>query len=84
MGKHFYTVHHMAGANPYLLSILQGELVFLVFLLSHLFPMMVRAATELNQVTVQEMIHIGNDILTSMQVLVNLEADAQEEINRNV
>jgi len=30
----------------------------------------------------QEMINIRNDLLTSMQTLVDVEADAREEINR--
>jgi hypothetical protein len=56
MSKHVSTVHCMAGASPYPLSILQGEFVFFADFLSHLFPMMVRAATELDLVRMQEMI----------------------------
>jgi len=82
MGEDVSVVHRMAGASPYPLSILQGKFVFLADFLSHLFPMMVRAATESDLVRMQEMINVGNDLLTSMQTLVDVEADAREEINR--
>jgi len=82
MSEHVSAVHRMAGASPYPPSILQGEFVFLADFLSHLFPMMVRAATESDLVRMQEMINVGNDLLTSMQTLVDVEANAREEINR--
>jgi hypothetical protein len=82
MDIHISTVHCLAGASPYPPSILQGEFIFLADFLSHLYPMMVRAATDSDLVRMQAMINVANDLLQSMQVLVDVEVDARQEINR--
>jgi hypothetical protein len=42
----------------------------------------VTQATESDLVRMQEMINVRNDLLTSMQTLVDVEENAREEINK--
>jgi len=84
MDGHISAVHCMAGASPYPPNVLQGEFVFLADFLAHLFPMMVRAATESDLVRMQEMVNVGNDFLRSMQILVDVEANARTKINNTL
>jgi len=84
MDGHISAVHCMAGASPYPPNVLQGEFVFVADFLAHLFPMMVRAATESDLVRMQEMVNVGNDFLRSMQILVDVEANARTKINNTL
>jgi hypothetical protein len=82
MLDHISAVRRLVGGSNYPPSILQGEFVQLANFLAHLFPMMVRAATRSDLVKMQKMVDVSQDLLTSMQILVDVETEARCEVNR--
>lgn len=81
VSDHYRAIHCLAKASHHPPNIVQGEFVQLANFMSQIFPVFVNAATLSDLPRMQEAIDVGKDLLESMQVLVNYEAEARETVN---
>ena len=63
---------------------IQGELVFITMLFARVLPFMARTTMDSDLVQMQDLISVGQDLLRAMEVLVDVEDEACERLNREI